>query len=178
MKWLRNRLEFLNERERAKIKEVIFPRQVGQVRSKWGESYLELEEVTPTDKIKQGRWKLSDTDKLSVLDNFFNLSDGSLETLMDWYKDLPEHFVKISNESIDRSRKSGFLNISGTDFDNFDIRNVILDQIYWFGSSVFTKISVSETKSTEYIVRDENDVPIRDENGIIKKEKKLKKRQI
>ena len=172
MKWLRNRLEFLNERERAKIKEVIFPRQVGQVRSKWGESYLELEEVTPTDKIKQGRWKISDTDKLSVLDNFFNLSDGSLETLMDWYKDLPENFVKISNESIDRSRKSGFLNISGTDFDNFDIRNVILDQIYWFGSSVFTKISVSETKSTEYIVRDENDVPIRDENGIIKKEKK------
>jgi hypothetical protein len=72
MKWLRNRLEFLNERERAKIKEVIFPRQVGQVRSKWGESYLELEEVTPTDKIKQGRWKLSDSDKLSVLDNFFN----------------------------------------------------------------------------------------------------------
>lgn len=169
MKWLRNRLEFLNERERAKIKEVILPRQAIEVSSKWGESYLELEEVTPTNKIKQGRWKLSDDDKFSVLEGFFNLSDGSLKKLMNWYKNLPEHFVKISNESIDRSRKSGFLN---TDFDNFDIRNVILDQIYWFGSPIFSKISVSETKSNEYIVRDDNDVPMRDVNGIIKKEKK------
>ena len=50
MKWIKSRQNYLNE---AKLKDVIFPRQARQVRSQWGEKYLDYEEVEPTTKIKQ-----------------------------------------------------------------------------------------------------------------------------
>ena len=69
MKWIKSRKQYLNE---AKIRDVIFPRQAKEVRSNWSEKFLDYEEVTPTTKIKQGKWKLSDEDKNRVLGKFFD----------------------------------------------------------------------------------------------------------
>ena len=61
MKWIKTREQWLNE---ARIKDIILPKQAKAVAQQWGEKYLDYEEVDPTDKIKQGRWKLEDEDKL------------------------------------------------------------------------------------------------------------------
>jgi len=172
MKWLKNRLDFLTEREKAKIGEVILPRQSKKVKAKWGESYLDLEEVEPTDRIKQGRWKLSEEDKYRVLDTYFTLKDGDLKSVVDWFRGLPDHFVKLANESVEKYLSLAYDERLKSDFKDFDIKNVSLDQLYWFNSSSFVKISVSETKASEYIIKDDNGVPIRDENNkVVKKEK-------
>jgi hypothetical protein len=34
---------------------------------RWGEKYLDYDEVTPTNKIIQGKWKLSEEDKYKAL---------------------------------------------------------------------------------------------------------------
>ena len=59
MKWILDRNQFLNE---AKLRDVIFSKQAKAVSETWGEKYLDYEEITPTDKIKQGKWKLSEED--------------------------------------------------------------------------------------------------------------------
>ena len=69
MKWIKDRNKFLNE---AKLRDVIFARQAKEVSRIWGEKFLDYEEVTATDKIKQGKWKLSDEDKNRVLGKFFD----------------------------------------------------------------------------------------------------------
>ena len=56
MKWIKTRNYFLKE---AKIKDVILPKQAAQVKSQWGEKWLDAEEIEPTEKIIQGVWKLS-----------------------------------------------------------------------------------------------------------------------
>ena len=63
MKWIKTRQQWLNE---AKIRDVIFPKQAKEVASTWGKKYLEYEEITPTNKIKQGTWKLEEEDKLKA----------------------------------------------------------------------------------------------------------------
>ena len=45
MKWIKSREKFLSE---AKIGEVIFPRQSKEIKSVWGEKYLEYEEIELT----------------------------------------------------------------------------------------------------------------------------------
>jgi hypothetical protein len=175
MKWLKNRLDFLTEREKAKIGEVILPRQSKEIKSQWGEVYLDLEEIEPTDRIKQGKWKLSEEDKYAVLDVYFSLSQGDLKSLIDWFRDLPDKFIKLANESVEDFLKTTDINnkIFKSDFKDFDIKNVSLDQIYWLNETCFTKISVAETKASEYIVKDDNGIPIKDEdNQIVKKDKK------
>ena len=75
MKWIKSRNKFINE---AKIKDVILPRQSKQIKSQWGEEFLEQEEITPTDKIKQGSWVLSKEDKNLVLGEFFSVDMDDL----------------------------------------------------------------------------------------------------
>ena len=69
MKWIKSRSRFINE---AKIRDVINKKQKELVSRKWGEKFLDYDEVEPTDKIKQGYWKLSDEDKNKVLSAFFS----------------------------------------------------------------------------------------------------------
>ena len=56
MKWIKSRNQYINE---AKLRDVILPRQAKEVSNVWGEKYLDYEEVTPTDKIIQGKWSAS-----------------------------------------------------------------------------------------------------------------------
>ena len=69
MKYIKNRQRFIKE---AKIRDLVLPRQAKEVSSYWGEKFLDYEEVDPTDKIKQGYWKLEEEDKMKVLGQFFD----------------------------------------------------------------------------------------------------------
>ena len=78
MKFIKSRNKFLNEEKEAKIRELILPRQAAAIKEKWGEKYLDYEEIIPTDKIKQGKWKLTDEDKDAVLGAFFQTNMTSV----------------------------------------------------------------------------------------------------
>jgi hypothetical protein len=166
MKWIKNRNLFLE----AKLRDVILPRQAKAVISKWGEKYLDYEEVTPTDKIIQGSWKLSEEDKNDVLGVFCQTDMPQLFTL---FSSLPEQFGNVLNQSINtdlfREDKETYERI----FEGFDIRKPKLDQILAIFSSVFRKLSIPDTMATSVISKDESNRPIRDEQGnMIRVEKK------
>lgn len=166
MKWIKNRNLFLE----AKLRDVILPRQAKEVTRKWGEKYLDYEEVTPTDKIIQGSWKLSEEDKNEVLGVFCQTDMPQLFTL---FSSLPEQFGNVLNQSINtdlfREDKATYERI----FEGFDIRKPKLDQILAIFSSVFRKLSIADTMATSVISKDESNRPIRDEQGnMIRVEKK------
>lgn len=166
MKWIKSRNLFLE----AKIRDVILPRQAKEVTRKWGEKYLDYEEVTPTDKIIQGTWKLSEEDKNVVLGVF---CQTDMPALFELFSSLPEQFGNVLNKSINvelfRDDKDTYSRI----FESFDIRKPKLDQILAMFSSVFRKLSIPDTMATSVISKDANNRPIRDEQGnMIRIEKK------
>ena len=157
MKWIKSRNKFLNE---AKIRDVIFPRQAKAVSSIWSEKYLDYEEVTPTTKIKQGKWKLSDEDKMAVLGKFF---DCNMNEVYRVFTNLPDKLVEILALSIDDKL------ISQEKYrvilKDLNIKNPTIDQIVIIYDNVFRKLAITETQSAEMIQKDENGRPMRDESG-------------
>ena len=170
MKWIKNRNIFLSE---AKIKDLILPRQSKEVKNVWGESFLEYEEVIPTDKIKQGTWKLSEEDKRIVLSSFFSLRN--IDNVYQVFSELPDKFCEILRGSIN-------INLINNEYKekwkstllNFDIKSPSIDEIYLLYENVFRKISINETNAIEVIKKDENGKPILDDNGNIIKISKEK----
>jgi len=117
MKWIKSRNKFVNE---AKLRDIISQKQkevISKV-SSWGERFLDYEEVDPTDKIKQGKWKLSEEDKRLVLGTFFT---ANLDVVYKVFENLPDKFIEALNESVD-------LNLLKSDdkwekiLNNFDIK--------------------------------------------------------
>ena len=157
MKWIKSRNKFLNE---AKIRDVIFPRQAKAVASNWSEKFLDYEEVTPTTKIKQGKWKLSDEDKMDVLGKFF---DCDMNVVYRVFTDLPDKLVEILALSIDDKL------ISEEKYrvilKDLNIKNPTIDQIVIIYDNVFRKLAITETQAAEMIQKDENGRPMRDESG-------------
>ena len=80
MKWIKDRNKFLKE---AKLRDVLYPSQSKEVASSWSERYLDYEEVAATDKIKQGKWKLEEEDKLKVLGEFFDCNMSNIFELFE-----------------------------------------------------------------------------------------------
>jgi len=157
MKWIKDRQKFLNE---AKLRDVIFARQAKEVSRIWGEKFLDYEEVTPTDKIKQGKWKLSDEDKNRVLGTFFDCDMKAINTI---FESINDKFAEVLAQSINLDLiKNEKFKIIATDLN---IKNPSIDQIAILFDSIFRKISVSETNATEIIQKDENGRPLKDEAG-------------
>lgn len=166
MKWIKDRQKFLNE---AKLRDVIFPRQAKEVSRIWGEKYLDYEEVTATDKIKQGKWQLSEEDKNKVLSAFF---DANIEEVNKIFNSLSDKFATVLSQSINLDLiKNDKFKIIATDLN---IKNPSIDQIAILFDSIFRKIAVSETMATEIIQKDENGRPVKDENGNMIKISKAK----
>ena len=157
MKYIKDREKFLNE---AKLRDVIFARQAKEVSRIWGEKFLDYEEVTPTDKIKQGKWKLSDEDKNRVLGKFFDCDMKAVTAVFD---SINDKFAEVLSQSInlDLIRDEKF-KIIATDLN---IKNPSIDQIAILFDAIFRKISISETMATEVIQKDENGRPVKDEGG-------------
>jgi predicted transcriptional regulator len=156
MKWIKTRQQWLNE---AKIRDVILPRQAKEVASHWGEKYLDYEEITPTDKIKQGSWKLDEEDKLKVLSAFFDCNMGNVMAL---FSNLPDRFNSVLAESI----KPELLGeAEKTVLHELNIQAPTVDQMVFIFENVFRKLDLNQTRATEMIQKDENGVPVRDEQG-------------
>jgi len=157
MKWIKDRQKFLNE---AKIRDVIFPRQAKEVSKIWSEKYLDYEEVTPTTKIKQGKWKLSDEDKMDVLGKFF---DCNMNQVYKVFTDLPDKLVEILalsiNDKLILEEKYRII------LKDLNIKNPTIDQIVIIYDNVFRKLAITETQASEMIQKDENGRPMRDESG-------------
>lgn len=159
MRYIKARNLFIKE---AKIRDVILPRQAIAVKDKWGEKYLEYEEVTPTDKIKQGKWKLSEDDKYRVLGKF---TESDIKDLFELFKTLPTPFIEILNKSVDTSTIKTNTEIYNRILSTFDIQKPSLDQIVVLYDSVFRKLSVADSVADSIISKDENGVPIRDSSN-------------
>jgi hypothetical protein len=166
MKWIKDRNKFLNE---AKLRDVIFARQAKEVSRIWGEKFLDYEEVTPTDKIKQGKWKLSDEDKTRVLGKFFDCDMTAVTAVFD---SINDKFAQVLSQSInlDLIRDEKF-KIIATDLN---IKNPSIDQIAILFDAIFRKIAVSETMATEIIQKGEDGRPLKDEGGNMIKVAKAK----
>jgi len=163
MKWIKTRQQWISE---AKIRDVVLPRQLKEIANEWGEKFLDYEEIDPTDKIKQGRWKLEEEDKLKVLSSFFDCDMGFI---MNSFSSLPDKFNHIVQESI----KLELLDKeSKVVMDNFNIQSPTVDQIVYIFENVFRKLDINPTKASEMIQKDENGVPVRDEGGNMIKIKK------
>ena len=158
MKWIKDRQKFLNE---AKLRDVIFQRQAKEISRIWGEKFLDYEEVTPTSKIKQGRWKLSDEDKNIVLGKFFQCD---LTEVYNVFSGVPDKFVDILAQSVnvDLLRDEKYKTILK---DSLNIKSPTIDQMVIIFDSIFRKLAVSETNATEMIQKDENGRPVKDEAG-------------
>ena len=94
MKWIKSRNQFLNE---AKLRDLLLKRQAKEVSQKWGEKFLDYEEVSPTENIVQGKWKLDEEDKLAVLSAFF---DCDMKNVMELFSGLGDKFNSIISQSI------------------------------------------------------------------------------
>ena len=90
MKYIKKRSQWVSE---AKIGDVILPPQKAEIKKTWGEKFLDMEEVIPTEHIKQGDWELSEEDKFKVLDALFSGAD--VKSAQEIYKDLPAKFIEI-----------------------------------------------------------------------------------
>jgi hypothetical protein len=166
MKWIKDRNKFISE---AKLRDVIFQRQAKEVSRIWGEKFLDYEEVTATDKITQGKWKLSEEDKNKVLGRFF---DADMQVVASIFSNLPDKFADVLADSINIEliRDEKFKVIA----KDLNIKNPSIDQIAILFDSIFRKIAVSETMATEIIQKGEDGRPLKDEGGNMIKVAKAK----
>jgi hypothetical protein len=163
MKYIKNRQRFIKE---AKIRDLVLPSQAKEVSSYWGEKFLDYEEVDPTDKIKQGYWKLEEEDKMKVLGHFF---DCDMKSVMDIFRNLSDKFNTIAKESINLDLLTDKQKIIMKDI-NFQTPTI--DQIIIVYDNVFRKLAISETQASEMVQKDESGRPVRDEEGNMLRTKK------
>jgi hypothetical protein len=169
MKYIKSRYEFLKE---SKLKDIILDTQKDIVKDKWGSKYLDYEEVDVTEKINQGKWKLSEEDKIKVLNKYF---DCNFQKIYDIFSNLSNDFCKALKDSLkmDLITDEKYIII----MENFDPKSPTIEQIATLYKPILRKINVSDTTSTEIIKKDENGRPIRDESGnmvkISKKENEI-----
>ena len=158
MKWIKTRQQWLNE---AKIRDVVLPRQAKEIASRWGDKYLDYEEIEPTDKIVQGKWKLEDEDRIKVLSAFFDCDMGEI---MKSFSSLPDKLNTVIYESIDTKLLG---EEAATVMHEFNIQSPTVDQMVFIFENVFRKLAISETQATEMIQKDENGRPIRDRKSVV-----------
>lgn len=167
MKWIKSRSRFVNE---ARIGDVINPEQARRVKEKWGAKFLDYDEVEPTDKIKQGKWKLSEEDKNKVLSAFFSSGSSKVDIseVQKTFSTLPDKFAEIANLSLANiasiSATSRGLERAKEVLQEFDIKNPSIDEMVAIFEPVFRKLS-NETGKEEMIQKDENGRPIMGEDN-------------
>ena len=157
MKWIKSRENFLSE---AKIKDVILPPQKEVVVALWGERILDFEEIEATDNIIQGKWKLSEQDKIEALSTFFK---ARLDVVYEFFGRLPNEFKLCLEQSIDLDLIKNDNDMFRKILNNFDIHKPTINQISVLSENIFKKISMSETQADEIMIRDESGRPILDE---------------
>ena len=173
MKWIKGRQKFLAE---AKIGDVVNPKQKEVITKRWGKKYLEYEEVEPEQEIKaiEGTWKLTPEQKYRVLGLFFKTDVSKAEAVFD---NLPSEFKRavslglnhvIENEIGREVELMAELMADGIDFDNIG-----LEEISALTNNVLPRIDVKTTVSDKKMVRNEDGIPIKGEDGQFQFEEKV-----
>ena len=163
MKWIKSRKRFLNE---AKIGEVILPSQKKEVIKTFGEKWLDMEEVTATEHIKQGEWELSKEDKFKVLNVLLGCD---VEEAQKQYADLPDEFIAAVAESLshlesaDDSRDENIKRAKES-LDELNLKDIGIDEMIALNYPVLRKLS-NETNKAEIIQRDETGRPVMGADG-------------
>lgn len=170
MKWLFSREKFLNE---AKLRDVLSTPQKRRLLKVWGEKYLDYEEVTPTDRIKQGKWKLSEEDKDMVINKFFKTDYAwvreKLNSLPDKFAEVLTLSLSPNNRELSQDQKK---RVAAGFNSEFNIKKLKISQISCLNLPIFKTLNAGETKADSIIVKGEDGRPLRDENNnIIKKDK-------
>ncbi len=170
MKWLRKRSSYLNE---AKIRDVVFKKQADKIKEMWGEKWLDYEEITPTDNIEQGKWKLEDEDKIKVLNAFFTTD---MEAIFNAFGKLSEKFNDVIKKSIDINLVASYF---GGDKEKWEtilkdvnIQKPKIDFLIYLYDPIFKNLSVTETKASEILQKDNSGRPVKGENDEFIKIKK------
>ena len=164
MKWIKTRKKYLNE---AKIGDVILPPQKAEIKKTWGEKFLDMEEVIPTEHIKQGDWELSEDDKFKVLDVLFGTD---VKSAQDQYKDLPAKFIEIVQLSLsyladtDLTRANEDIKRAKEVLGELDLSDIGIDEMVALNYPVLRKLS-NETGKAEMIQKDEAGRPVMGEDG-------------
>jgi hypothetical protein len=167
MKWIKKRHNFLSE---AKIRDVILKKQAQRLADKWGSKFLDYDEVEPTDKIKQGKWKLSEEDKNKVLSAFFSAGRGKVDVseVQKIFSGLSDKFVEIMNLSLTTlasvNASSKGIERAKEVLQEFDIKNPSIDEMVAIFEPVFRKLS-NETGRAEMIQKDDSGRPIMGEDN-------------
>lgn len=178
MKYIRTRRSFLLTEE-AKLRDTLYDVQKQRVAEVWGEKFLDYETVEPTDKIKQGKWELSEEDKDAVINRFFDTNYGDVRKKL---KNLPQKFVDLVKESFDYD--SSLPNLYQHERErvekvtergentNINIREPKVKQLSILYYNIFRLLSVNDTKNDEMVLKGEDGRPIFDDDGKIQKVKK------
>jgi len=167
MKWIKKRHNFLSE---AKIRDVILKKQAQRLADKWGSKFLDYDEVEPTDKIKQGKWKLSEEDKNKVLSAFFSSGRGkvNISEVQKIFSGLSDKFVEVMNLSLTTlasvNASSKGIERAKEVLQEFDIKNPSIDEMVAIFEPVFRKLS-NETGRAEMIQKDDSGRPIMGEDN-------------
>ena len=166
MKWIKKRSQWVSE---AKIGDVILPRQKEAVKRTWGEKFLDMEEVIPTEHIKQGDWELSEDDKFKVLDVLFGTD---VKSAQDQYKDLPAKFIEMVNLSlaylaetdVTTGRVSDDMKRAKEVLGELDLTDIGIDEMIALNYPILRKLS-NETGKAEMIQKDDAGRPVMGEDG-------------
>lgn len=165
MKWIKKRSQWVSE---AKIGDVILPPQKAEIKKTWGEKFLDMEEVIPTEHIKQGDWELDEEDKFKVLDVLFGTDVKSAQEI---YKDLPAKFIEIVGLSLAYLSETEVDDRSNSDLKRakevlgeLDLSDIGIDEMVALNHPILRKLS-NETGKAEMIQKDEAGRPVMGEDG-------------
>ena len=165
MKYIKKRSQWVSE---AKIGDVILPPQKAEVKKTWGEKFLDMEEVIPTEHIKQGDWELSEDDKFKVLDVLFGTD---VKSAQDQYKDLPAKFIEIVQLSLAylaetdvTGRVSDEMRRAKEVLGELDLSDIGIDEMIALNYPILRKLS-NETGKAEMIQKGDDGRPVMGEDG-------------
>lgn len=169
MKWIKKRQHYLAE---AKIRDVLKPMQVSAVAKKWGKKYLDYEEIEPADDIKeiQDVWKLTPEQKYAVLNLFFGTDVRKAEAA---FENLPTDFIRSVSAALNAAIEEDSWNydsdirkkIEPMMADGIDFGNIGLEEIAVLTEPVLARIDVKTTVSDKAMLKDEEGLPVKGEDG-------------
>lgn len=181
MKYLLNNNKFKFNYKLEKVLEAlrdeISDPQKSVVSNIWGEKYLDYETISSTDLIEKGKFKLSNDDSNVIMNEMFNTD---IEWINEMLNKIPDDFKDDIQESMNfdmlstsnLGNRDGFHNRMGDDEKNINLDNLSFYGFALLYQKIFRKISLSESKSNKYILRDERGKPLYDDdNKIIYKDK-------
>jgi len=165
MRYILNRRRFINE---ELLRDEISDLHKSRVANLWGEDYLDYETLSSTDRIKKGKWKLSDEDSESIINKTFNTN---IDLLIEKLSSIPEKFENDLKLAFDLSKfddeisSRSIYRLKGCFDGDWSMDSLTFYQISAMYLNIFRKISVSESKSDQMIQRDESGKPIMGEDN-------------